>query len=427
VSEEGISLKKTDQSRDGGSVTSRFKSYFGVVALVVLSTLVAACGSSNKGGSSSTASASGSSTSANASAGKCGAGVLDKVNAELAKYRAAPTFKPPGPAFDASKARGKTIFNIPLTSKDPFTQIVDKYEAKAAKDAGVNFIQYSNSGAPSDWVAGMQSGISRKADLILLEGSPDPRLLKPQLAAAHKAGIKVISTHLFDQIDTPEQLAKLDNVDALVGSPHALGGGTLSALYAIAYTKCDLNAAMLAATDVQPSYSQMIDAYKAELNKYCPQTCKFSVISQPYGKWATDATGAIASKLNSDPSINIVAPQYDYGATFAKAAVASTGHTGKTHVISYNGAAADLQLIANGDKIYIADVGEPLPWIGYANVDQALRLLAGVKPIRDENTPVRLWDASNISEAGNPVSQTAGYGPVSAFVDGYHKLWGIGQ
>src|SRR5438128_2346842 len=116
-------------------------------------------------------------SSSRTSACGCPNGVLSTLTKRLNSYRAAPKFVAPGPAFDASKARGKTVFNIPLFSGDTFNQIVDQATGQAAKVAGLKFVQYSNQGKPSEWVAGMTQAIAQHVGLIILEGSPDPRAL----------------------------------------------------------------------------------------------------------------------------------------------------------------------------------------------------------------------------------------------------------
>jgi ribose transport system substrate-binding protein len=364
-------------------------------------------------------------TSSGKTSSGCPNGVLSTLTKRLNSYRGVPKFVPPGPAFDASKARGKTIFNVPLLSTDTFNQIVDKAEAAAAKTAGLKFVQYTNQGSPAQWVAGVNQGIAQKADLILLEGSPDPRLLGPQLAAAKQAGIPVISTHLFDTSVVNQQLQALPNLSAIVPANHYLGSGTLTADYAIVSSKCNVNAILLEATDVQPT-SPGIDArFTAELKKWCPSTCKASVVASPFSEWATKAQAQMQSAMTKDSAINFIAPNYDQGAVYARAAIIAAGAQNRVKIVAYNGSAPIMQMIQD-KKSVIVDIGEPYYWLGYANIDQALRVLTGTKPLTNERTPLRLWDASNVDQAGKPVSQTKGYGPSSAFVNGYKKLWGIG-
>ena len=102
------------------------------------------------------------------------------IDAALAKYMAKPVFTAPGPAFDASALRGKSIFNIPATSTVPFVTQIDASMAKIAKKFGIKFTEYTNQGQPSQWVAGMGQAIAQKADLIILSAAIDPSLSDPR-------------------------------------------------------------------------------------------------------------------------------------------------------------------------------------------------------------------------------------------------------
>src|SRR3954447_26301082 len=67
---------------------------------------------------------------------------LAYVNAQVKQLKAIPRFIPPGPAFDASKARGKTMFLIPLGSQIPFNKVIEASMRRIAKDAGLKYIYY---------------------------------------------------------------------------------------------------------------------------------------------------------------------------------------------------------------------------------------------------------------------------------------------
>ena len=122
--------------------------------------------------------------------------------------------------------------NISLNSTVPFNQIVDASMGEAAKAAGVNLVQFTNQGQVSQWQQGMESAISQKADAIVLEGSPDPKLLGPQIAAAKAAGIPVISTHLYDESYIEDAKKDQPDIAAFVDAHH-YRAGTLMADYAI--------------------------------------------------------------------------------------------------------------------------------------------------------------------------------------------------
>jgi ribose transport system substrate-binding protein len=393
------------------------KRRFAVVgACLALMVAATACGSDEESGSSS------SSGSASSGSG-CPAGAKEELQAKLDKYRAVPTFEAPGPAFDASKARGKKVFNIPLLSTDTFNQIVDKASAEAAKAAGLEFVQYNNEGDPAQWVAGMNQAIAQKSDLIILEGGPDPAALKPQIAAAKKAGIPVISTHRFDHDAVDQMLSEFD-LDAIVPANHYLGSGELTADYAMVESDCNVNALVLEAADVQPTSAGITERFQAELAKYCPETCKATAINMPFSDWAQKAAGEMQSKLNQDPKINFIAPNFDQGAIYARKAILSAGANDRVKIVAYNGSAPVMQMLADGQSV-ISEVGEPLEWLGWQNIDQALRVLVG-EPPTTAGTPVRLFDESNIAEAGDPVDQTKGYGDAAAYQNGFKQLWGVG-
>jgi ribose transport system substrate-binding protein len=50
--------------------------------------------------------------------------------------------------------------------------------------------------------------------------------------------------------------------------------------------------------------------------------------------------------------------------------------------------------------------------------------MLGEEPVPTENVKLRLFDKSNVSEAGVPAKVNKGYG--QAYVTGYKKLWGLG-
>jgi ribose transport system substrate-binding protein len=102
-------------------------------------------------------------------------------------------------------------------------------------------------------------------------------------------------------------------------------------------------------------------------------------------------------------------------------AVQTLGKTGQVKVVSYNGSPYALKYIQDGD-IVAMNVGEDTVGIGYASMDQAFRILLG-KPTVDERTPIRIWDKTNVNEAGTPPAVGKGYG--SALSDGFLKLWGL--
>jgi ribose transport system substrate-binding protein len=91
-------------------------------------------------------------------------------------------------------------------------------------------------------------------------------------------------------------------------------------------------------------------------------------------------------------------------------------------IATFNGTPFALGYIQDGTPVKM-DVGENNAQVGYAALDQAMRIFAGVGPIESGDTkiPLRIFDASNVDETGTPPVLGQGYG--NDFVAGYEKLW----
>jgi ribose transport system substrate-binding protein len=109
---------------------------------------------------------------------------------------------------------------------------------------------------------------------------------------------------------------------------------------------------------------------------------------------------------------------------FAVPAIRAAGAGGRVKISTFNGTPFVLKLLQEND-VLTSDVGESLAWVGWASMDQAFRAIAGEPPVRSEHTPLRVFDATNVAQAGNPPRFDSGYG--DAYIQGYRKLWGASQ
>ena len=129
----------------------------------------------------------------------------------------------------------------------------------------------------------------------------------------------------------------------------------------------------------------------------------------PIPDWATKIQTEVQSALVSDPDINYVIPFVDGMTQYTAAGITAAGKTGKVKISTFNGTPFALKMIQDGDVV-ASDIGENLDWLGWADMDQALRILTGVKPVQSEHTPLRLFDETNVGEAGKPPQDSTGYG-----------------
>jgi ribose transport system substrate-binding protein len=384
-----------------------------VVGFAALSVVVAGC--------SSTSSTASTASTAAASGSAAGGGVPAAVTATLNKYLAVPVFSAPGPSVDVAKLRGKSIFVIPI-EETPFTQAVEAGEKEAAKAAGVKMTIYPSEGQVSQWVQGMQTAIAQHPALIILDTAPDPRLLQPQIAAAKAAGIPVLVTHFYDVTmpDPPACAGCAAGVTAVVKAPLTVAGGA-EADWIINDSHGKANVLIVSLNGLLP-VPGMVAAAQAQFSQHCPG-CKVTTTAINLSQLSTaGAFTQVSSALVQDPNIDYVDPLFDASVPGTLASIEAAGRAGKIRVVSFNGSSFALKAVASASSPLVADVAEPDTWVGYANMDQAFRILAGM-PAVQENTPIRIFDSSNIAEAGGPPNYDSGYG--TAYITGYYGLWGL--
>ena len=375
---------------------------------------VVACGDDS---SDSASSGSGSTTSD----GGGGGDAQSTAKAAIEKGKQIPQFSLDAESFDASKASGMTIFNIPVSSAIPYVASVDKQMQKIAKERGIKWVQFENQGNPTQWATGMNQAISQKADLIILDAGIDPKLLIPQLRRAKSAKVKVLVNHLYQNGESPDQQI-LDLIDGYITVPFH-ESGELSVQYAVADGGCDAvkSTLIINAKEVPPSQG-IVDAMTAKLAELCPDA-KPKVVNVPVVDWGTKIAPEVQSALAADPNMKWVLPIYDSMSIPAIAGIRGAGKATSVKVASYNGTPDVMKLIESGDNM-AADMGENIEWLAYANMDQAMRILTDGPIIKDgnENTPLRVFDDSNVKEAGAP-EYVKGFG--ESYITGYKKLWGV--
>jgi ribose transport system substrate-binding protein len=341
---------------------------------------------------------------------------LANATALVNQYTGEPAFTSPGPKFDASKARGKKVFAIPVSASVPFNVYVGQYLTEALKKFDIQTTYYSDTGQSSQWVAGMNTAISQHAAAIVLIGM-DPAALAPQIAAAKAAGIPVIVDHFLDTAHS--DYAGYKNVDGIVGAPYNLAG-QLEAAWAIKETKGKGTFLLVQSPDLLSSTDVAI-GIQAEIAKDCP-SCHVVKIDVPFNDWSTRMQTAVSSAMTRYSDVSYILPVFDGMVQYALPAVTAAGKTNSVKIATYN---ADASVLKNlqSKNVVTMDLGESFSWLGYALADQSLRLMSGQPTIADEKVPVRVFTSDNIAATGNPPAINTGYG--NAYLAGYTNLWGL--
>lgn len=338
------------------------------------------------------------------------------AKALIAKYSKQPKFVAPGPAFDAKKLMaGKKVMLIPVTSQLPITQTLQASMARAAKQTGVKFTAWQNQGKSDQWVAGISQAIAQEYDVVDLLAIP-PEVLKPQIAMARRAGVKVISSHFAGFGWKPPAF-----IDGAVRLPYYEVGQILAA-WAIVQTNGKANILSIVADDLVSS-ADVVKGMKDELKRDC-RGCKIDVRSVPTVEWANKVQGEVQSGIQRNPGVNYVLPIYDAMTSFVAAALRTSGKSGTLHQASFNGSPFALDLVRQGTVQM--DIGENEDWIAHAMLDADMRAAAGLKVPSSHyrGAPLYIFTKANVKRAGTPPDPAKGYG--NAYRRGFAKLWRTG-
>ncbi len=339
---------------------------------------------------------------------------LDAAKALVAEYSAAPTFTAPGEAFDAAACMAdKSMFVIPLTNANPFNAAISQGMVDAAALVGFDLRAWETQMDPTQWIQGISTAVAEEYDLIDLQGGLPPEFLIPQITEAQDAGLLVTATHNWDATTQPTP----DFMDGAANTDYVTVGQIIAA-WAMVQTDGKVNALVLGPDEITPT-APLRDAIVGYLTDNCPD-CTTTYINIPVNDWATQGQSATQNALLADPTINYVLPVYDSMSQFIVPAIQIAGSTAK--VVSYNGTPFVLDMMRDGDIVEM-NVGESLGWVGMAGVDANMRLLCGLEPVDQLNTPAFIFSDANVATAGTPATFNDGYGDVH--IAGFKALWGI--
>jgi ribose transport system substrate-binding protein len=368
-----------------------------VAAAVILGVLGAACG----GGSSS------SSSNVNA------AGVSE-AKTLVAKQKAPVSF-PNLPSFDASKARGKSVWFISNLGSNSFTTDLYNPFKKALNQFGVDVHFFDGQGQASVEARGIEEAVAAHTNEIFIQDFA-VSTVQGAVNDAHAAKIPVV---------------EWANQDA--GQPPAPGNAaettycyTCAGKYiaddVIATSNGNVNAVIITSSDVPPSEFE-INGILGEFQRLCPSTCHARKEDVLIADWSTKLP-VMGRTISADQSVNWIIPMYDPETTFLDPGIIQAGAASRVKVCSYNATVgAVVQLKQSGNPLY-CDIGSSLAWSGYANADMVLRVLAGVPPVKDEQIPLRTFDRTNVADIDFSAQESTWYGGVD-FIKEYNKIWGL--
>jgi ribose transport system substrate-binding protein len=378
-----------------------------VVPAAAAAVLVTACGSS-------------SATSSTPSSGASSSGVAQAQAVVARESKATTSFPPPGPAFNAHSLRGKTVWYIPLALSVPVFAISNGTLKTALSKVGITEHSCSGQASPSVISACINQAVGANAGAIVTDAIP--------VALAANAFANAETHHI--PVLVQDQLPPASGPGAVHGSGddklayQPLQAANLieaEAYWTIADSHGKANVLLEPYTDSPSTLSYDVST-EAVFKKLCP-AC--TVANQKIGiATASLAASQTSSALLSHPNVNYVLPEYDALLQGVGQGIQQAGFANKVKVVTSAGDLPALQAIKAGT--ISVDAGEDFPYIGWADADEAMRMMLG-KPIVDEKPPLRLFTAANVGSLRlTPAAQASGewYGSDS-YTTMFEHLWGL--
>jgi ribose transport system substrate-binding protein len=326
-------------------------------------------------------------------------------------------WRPPGPAFNTSKLRGKTIWYLSSALSVPLEQNVFKGLRQAAASVGAKAIGFDSKGQVTEYTRAIGQAIATKAAAIVV-GLVVPSLVGPAIEDARKAGIPVLTLNTTNA-GQPLPPGTPRGVVAAVTQSYSYPG-RVEAAYVAADSGGKADAVYIVSRDAHDTkFGER--AFVAEFKRVCPK-CKLKVVDIPISQW-TSLTTRVPSILAADPKVNYLVLIYDAMVLYAYPAVLTAGAQDRVKIVTFNGSPSVMKLLAQG-KVVAADVGGANVWFGWAIADQAFRVIAGARPVVDIKVPQRLFDRKNIRSINLKAPESTWYSHVN-FRQVYKKLWGV--
>ncbi|MDI6909359.1 substrate-binding domain-containing protein [Nocardioides sp.] len=342
------------------------------------------------------------------------------MNELIEQHSDAPEFTPPGPTFDASQLKGKTIAIVAIDLRVPTLADVVANAKVAAGLLGLKVTVFDAKSQATLMQQGMQQAIDNRADAIISDGLV-MQVVADQIKEAKDRGIPTIDVVNSPPVpDVPGQGSD-PNIFGNV-SPDAALGGQLIAAAAIASTdgKAKVQVMNTSELTAAPAIVKSI----TETIENCDACEVVSTTDTALNDWSTQIPGLTATQIRSNPEINFILPIYDAMGIFATTGVQQAAATGKAWVASQDGSPAALALVKQGD-VFVANVAKSSSWAAWAAVDQAMRGMLEMAPA-DPVLPVRYVDSAALEGVDTSTSKSvdeALFGP--AYQDGYKELWGL--
>ncbi|MFT3866421.1 MAG: substrate-binding domain-containing protein [Solirubrobacterales bacterium] len=361
-----------------------------LAAIVITAGLViAGCGSSGSSSESTTASSSESEAAGGAteSGGEEGAGAsagVERAEEMVAKYSEPSGVPNGGPALkNVSSLKGKKIWFVPQSTQIPYFAAVVTGAKEAAKEAGLQIEVCNGDNTPSTMSACIEQAITGGGAGVVGDGIT-VESVQQAVNALGEHDIPYVQADLTQEAGN-DKIAYAWNNSFLQSE--------LAADKIIEDSQGKANILVIRHTDSSATEAFMKEGGLATLEKNCSE-CEITEV-ETNAVNLQQLPGLVSAALVKEPEIDYVFPEFDLDVESVMEALQSLGK--KLPIYSTTAQLSGLERI-KANNYQAADAGSDPAFMGWAAIDQLMRMMLGTEPNAEVPTPVRLFDESNIDE-----------------------------
>jgi ribose transport system substrate-binding protein len=391
----------------------------GLVAAVglILAVALAACGGSSSSSSSSTPSGGGSTTASGGSGGESEEAGVAEAKKLLAKYGKG--VGGPLPSSPTTPPAGKEVWILSCSQAASGCSIGADAAKEAAEIAGLTVRLVDGEGDASKYNTAIEQARVAGADAMILFAI-DCAPVKQSLQRAKEAGMIIEDDTGFD-CDDPVQggteplFTHQTEPEKGVESwrKAALIGGELQAAWAIANIEGKKEAIQFKSTDVE-NIQLFVEGFKKAFD--CAECSVAETVPFHLTELGSPITQKAQTAMLKHPDVNVLESAPDPVAISTAQAIVNAGKTSSVDNTGLLGVPENIALIREkrGQSMSVA---WPATWLGWASVDDVIRLLNEEKPEYSG------WGQGIIDEESLPEGED--YEPPVDFQANYEKLWGV--
>jgi ribose transport system substrate-binding protein len=374
----------------------------GTCAAVLL--LTAACGDDSSDSSAGGAQSSGASSDVSAE-------VQDRVEQRLAEPA---DFQPAGdPIPDVASLAGSTVLYIPISLQIPVFQSVLKGMQEAGGHVDVTVEGCDAKISPAGASACINQALAQGVSAVVLDNVSLDFIGQGQ-QQLKDAGIPILNAQQFDD-PGDAQLGYLDT-----GGPDMIAS---IADWIAVDSGGDANVVFVAQNDGPTQARYIADYVKPSFKEACPG-CTLTMLELPSSQ-LQNLPSQLGAALLQNPDVDYVGSEFDTAVPLIVTGLKNSPTGAGITVAAGIGDIASLQRVESGQQAYDTVVSSR--FLGWAVLDDVLRMLSGMEPLAKVDAPWRAFTSENIGDVTvdqSSIDDESLWGGDTYSAD-YLELWGV--